>query len=104
VIWPSAQEPSVLNLAFTLWNGPRRLCSLTGEVDRGERIVAADGGSVLTPQGKAWLDSRGFASDLYGAVARMKWDECPGEPLAGNLELELENADSDAQRVRFQTR
>jgi S1-C subfamily serine protease len=102
VIWPSAQEPFVTTLSFALWNGPSRLCSLTGEVDRWTRLVAADGGSVLTPRGKAWLDASGFSSDLYAGVARMKWDECPDEPLAGNVELELENADSDAQRVRFE--
>jgi S1-C subfamily serine protease len=101
VLWPSAQEPFVTTLSFTLWNGPNRLCSLTGEVDRWTKVAAADGGSILTPRVKAWLDGHGFSSDLYVAVARMKWDECPDEPVAGNVELELENADADASRVRF---
>ncbi len=88
-------------MRFTLWNGTSRLCSLTGDLDGWSKVVAADGGSVLTPRARTWLEAHGFSSDLYGGIARMKWGDCPDEPLAGKLELELENADSDASRVRF---
>jgi hypothetical protein len=59
------------------------------------------GGEVLDPRTKARLERHGFSADLYEGVAVMSWDHCPADRLGGAVDLEMENADDDARRLRF---
>ncbi|HEY7512651.1 MAG TPA: serine protease [Vicinamibacteria bacterium] len=100
VLWPSAVEPAAQSLRFHLWSGSERICTLEGSVPGWSKVEARDGGSVLPGRVKTWLERNGFASDMYGAQTSLDVQSCPPTPLAGGrIELELEDADSDASRV-----
>jgi serine protease Do len=104
VLWPSAFDPGDQEFAFALWTKKERLCSMQGAL-KGWRKVEGEGGeSLLSGQGKAWLDKHGFSSDLYAAVTLLDYSQCPlGSVGPGStVDLELEGADSDASRIRLQ--
>jgi hypothetical protein len=81
--------------------GDRTICSMDGEVAEWVKLEREDHGSVLTPRVKAWLDRNGFASDMYGGFAALDWAHCATEELGTAVDLELEDADPDASRIRF---
>ncbi len=101
IVWPSATRPFQTAFKFALVRGEERICSLTGEAGEWQKLETRDRGSVLPPRGKAWLESHGFASDLYHSVATIRFGDCPGDKLDGPVDLVMEDADEDASRVRF---
>ncbi len=101
IIWPSASPPFVQSFNFALVKGEERLCTMTGEVSEWRKLEAQGGGEVLPVRGRLWLERHGFSADLYEGVAVMRWDHCPEDRLGGVVDLEMENADDDARRVRF---
>lgn len=58
-------------------------------------------GGVLPARMAAWLERHGFGTEIYQRVAVMKWDHCPADQLGGVVDLEMEEADDDANRVGF---
>jgi hypothetical protein len=101
IIWPSSDPPWVQSLNFMLVEGEEPFCTMTGEVSEWKLLESWGDGEVLDPRGKHWLESHGFSSDLYEGVAVMRWDRCPAGRLKGAVDLEMENADDDARRLRF---
>lgn len=101
LIWPSASPPWVQDFNFALVKGDERICTMTGEVSDWRKLEGEGGGGVLPPRMTLWLERHGFSADLYEGVAVMRWDHCPAERLDGIVDLEMENADDDARRVRF---
>lgn len=101
IIWPSASPPFVQSFNFVLVKGEERLCSMTGDVSEWKKLVSDGDGEVLPARGRLWLERHGFSADLYAGVAVMRWDHCPAEHIGGAVDLEMENADDDARRVRF---
>jgi len=104
LLWPSAFDPGERNFGFTLWHKRDRLCAIEGEV-RGWRKLEGEGSeSLLTAQGKAWLERHGFSSDLYATAALLDYSPCSLSGLGPGsaVELEMEGADSDAARIRLQ--
>ena len=56
---------------------------------------------MLPARVAAWLERHGFGTDIYQGVAVLSWDHCPTDRLGGIVDLEMEQADDDARRVRF---
>jgi len=104
VLWPSAFDPGAQHFEFALWSKGERLCSIASQVTSWRKVEGEDGESVLSGQGKAWLDRHGFSSDLYAAPTLLDYSQCSLASVgAGSaVELELEGADSDASRIRLQ--
>lgn len=104
VLWPSAFDPGPRTFRFHLWNGTERICTLDGAVQGWTKLEAKDGGSVLPGRVKTWLERNGFASDMYGAQTGLDVQACPPTPVAAaaGIELEMEGADSDANRAVLQ--
>ena len=101
IVWPAASRPFEKAFRFALVRGEERICTLTGEVEQWQKLETRDRESVLPPRTKAWLENNGFASDLYHCWATIRWAECPIQALEGPIDLLLEDADEDADRVRF---
>jgi S1-C subfamily serine protease len=103
VLWPSAFDPGHQRFSFALWHKAERLCSMQAEVSAWEKVESEDGGSVLTPQVKGWLERHGFSSDLYVTSAAVDLSQCPldGVKAGAPVDLELEGADEDAARIRL---
>jgi hypothetical protein len=101
VLWPSIVSPVPQTFTFVLWDRTDRLCTGTAPVSSWQKVESRDGGSVLKPQVKAWLERNGFSSDLYAGVAAIHLDSCSPEQLARAREIEMEGADSDASRLRL---
>lgn len=101
IVWPSSAPPFERDFAFALVKGDERLCSMTGEVSEWTKLESEGDRGVLPARVAAWLERHGFGTELYQAVAVMQWDHCPADQLGGIVDLEMEEADDDARRVRF---
>jgi S1-C subfamily serine protease len=101
ILWPSIVSPVPQTFTFVLWDRTDRLCTGTAPVSSWQKVESRDGGSVLKPQVKAWLERNGFSSDLYAGLAGIHLDSCSPEQLARAREIEMEGADSDASRLRL---
>jgi serine protease Do len=100
-IWlPSSDDPGSQGFDFELLRGGTSRCSLHGDVS-GWRKNSENGGRPLNPRAKAWLDSHGFASDLWVGVAMIHYDQCPQDAFGRDTILEMHGADEGAARVQF---
>jgi len=104
VLWPSAFEPGDQRFGFALWNKRERLCSIQGELKTWRKVEGEGGESLLSGQGKAWLERHGFSSDLYAAATLLDYSQCSLSAISpgSTVELEMEGADADASRIRLQ--
>jgi len=104
VLWPSAFEPGEQRFGFALWSKRERLCSIQGELKAWRKLEGEGGESLLSGQGKAWLERHGFSSDLYASVTLLDYSPCSLSTVGAgsSVELEMEGADADASRIRLQ--
>ena len=101
IIWPSSGPPFEQDFDFTLVKGEESLCTMTGEVSQWTKLESEGDRGVLPARMAAWLEGHGFGTEIYQGVAVIKWDHCPADRLGGVVDLEMEGADDDANRVRF---
>jgi serine protease Do len=103
IVWPQPTDPGRQVFHFHLLHKQQRVCSLEAVVTEWKKVEKEDGGSVLPPQMKSWLDRHGLASDFYLTGVRVSYEHCTTEAINHpGLELEMEGADPAASRVRFQ--
>jgi hypothetical protein len=102
VAWPSAFEPLEKQLRFNILSKGRAVCEIPGRIQRWTKIEGDDGGSPLPPRTREWLERHGFSSQMWVARVDLDWIDCANTELGSNprgIELELQNADSDAARI-----
>jgi hypothetical protein len=99
--WPAPADPGTQAFDFDLVAGGASACALRGEVPAWRRAEAREGGSILQPSVKAWLDRNGFASDIWVGVAVIEFAHCPPDALRRGVVLRMQNADDDAAEIRF---
>jgi trypsin-like peptidase len=99
--WPSAEDPGSQTFDFDLVGANATGCALHGEVPRWQKAQTNDGGSIVKPRVKAWLERHGFSSDIWVGVALLGFGDCPQEALGSGAVLTLRDADDDASRIQF---
>jgi hypothetical protein len=99
ILWPAPMDPGMHTFYFEVAKDGRN-CSLTAEVSHWQKAQTRDGGSIIKPRAKAWLEQHGFASDMYAGVAPIDMTPCR-EFVATGATLHMRDADDDADSLQF---
>jgi S1-C subfamily serine protease len=101
--WANAGMPPLQRFTFHLMQKQELLCTMDADATEWKKLDSSGGESVMSPQVKAWLDRNGFGSDFYVTAMLVDPSSCDLDRVLTDegLEMELEDADPDAARVRL---
>jgi hypothetical protein len=97
----SHSQPRFEEIVVNVYAGGDKFCTLKGDVAEWQAQEEKQSRKELGPRTFAWLEANSLASAFYVGESPLRFDQCPSPKTASSIELELEDANPEARRLRL---